>query len=35
MVIGSADDMRSAGIKRSELRTIGSQYNLREVKFRD
>ena len=34
-VIGSADDMRSAGIKRAELRTIGSQYNLQEVKFRD
>jgi hypothetical protein len=34
-VIGSADDMRNAGIKRAELRTIGSQYNLQEVKFRD
>jgi hypothetical protein len=34
-VIGSADEMRSAGIKRGELRTIGSQYNLQEVKFRD
>jgi len=34
-VIGSADEMRSAGIKRGELRTIGSQYNLQEVTFRD
>lgn len=34
-VIGSADDMRSAGIKREELRTIGSSYNLQEIKFRD
>jgi len=34
-VIGSADDMRSAGIKRGELREIGSQYNLQEIKFRD
>ena len=34
-VIGSADEMRSAGIKRGDLRTIGSQYNLQEVKFRD
>lgn len=34
-VIGSADDMRNAGVKREELRTIGSTYNLREIKFRD
>ena len=34
-VIGSADEMRSAGIKRGELREIGSQYNLQEIKFRD
>ena len=34
-VIGSADVMRSAGIKRGELRTLGSSYNLQEVKFRD
>jgi len=34
-VIGSADDMRNAGIKRGELREIGSQYNLQEIKFRD
>jgi hypothetical protein len=34
-VIGSADDMRNAGIKREDLRTIGSQYNLQEVKFKD
>jgi len=34
-VMGSAETMRSAGIKRGELRTIGSSYNLQEVKFRD
>ena len=34
-VIGSAEDMRNAGIKREELRTIGSQYVLQQVKFRD
>jgi hypothetical protein len=34
-VIGSADDMRSANIKRGDLRTIGSRYTLQEVKFRD
>ncbi len=34
-VIGSADQMRNAGIKRGELREIGSQYNLQEIKFRD
>jgi len=34
-VIGSDDEMRAAGIKREELRTIGSQYVLQEVKFRD
>jgi hypothetical protein len=34
-VLGSAEAMRSAGIKRGELRTIGSSYNLQEVKFRD
>ena len=34
-VIGSADVMRSAGIKRGDLRTLGSSYNLQEVKFRD
>jgi hypothetical protein len=34
-VIGSADDMRNAGIKREELRTLGSTYNLQEIKFRD
>jgi hypothetical protein len=33
-VIGSADDMRSAGMKREELRTIGSEYMLRQIKFR-
>ena len=34
-VIGSAEDMREAGVKREDLRTIGSNYNLREIKFRD
>ena len=34
-VIGSAETMRSAGIKRGELRTIGSSYNLQEIKFRE
>ena len=34
-VIGSADQMRNAGIKRGELREIGSEYNLQEIKFRD
>ena len=34
-VIGSADDMRNAGLKRGELRELGSEYLLREVKFRD
>ena len=34
-VIGSADDMRNAGLKREELRTIGSSYNLQEIRFRD
>lgn len=34
-VIGSAEAMRSAGVKREELRTIGSEYLLREIKFRD
>ena len=34
-VIGSADDMRNAGIKRGELRVLGSEYLLQEIKFRD
>ena len=34
-IMGSAEVMRSAGIKRGDLRTIGSSYNLQEVKFRD
>lgn len=34
-VIGSADEMREANVKRGDLRTIGSTYNLREIKFRD
>jgi hypothetical protein len=34
-VIGSADQMRDAGVKRGDLRTIGSSYTLQEIKFRD
>ena len=34
-VLGSADVARSASIKRGDLRTLGSNYNLQEVKFRD
>jgi len=34
-IMGSAEVMRSAGIKRGDLRTIGSSYNLQEIKFRD
>jgi hypothetical protein len=33
-VLGSADASRSANIKRGDLRTLGSNYNLQEVKFR-
>jgi len=34
-VLGSESDMRNASIKRGELREIGSEYVLQEVKFRD
>jgi len=34
-VIGSAEDMRNAGIKRGDLRVLGSEYLLQEIKFRD
>lgn len=34
-VFGSEEDMRSAGVKRGDLRVIGSQYNLVEITFRD
>ena len=34
-IMGSAEAMRSAGIKRGDLRTIGDQYNLVEIKFRE
>jgi hypothetical protein len=34
-VIGSADQMRDAGIKRGDLRVLGSNYTLQEIKFRD
>ena len=33
-VLGSADVARSANIERGDLRTIGANYNLQEVKFR-
>ena len=33
-VLGSDEAMRSANVKRGELRTIGSTYNLQEVTFR-
>jgi hypothetical protein len=34
-VIGSAEDMRTASVKRGDLRELGSEYVLREIKFRD
>lgn len=34
-VIGSEADMRSAGLKRGELRELGSQYTLQEITFRE
>ena len=34
-IFGSLDDGRVANINRGELRTIGSTYNLREIKFKD
>lgn len=34
-IFGSEENMRNAGIKRGDLRTIGSQYNLQEITFRD
>lgn len=34
-VMGSTEQMRQAGIERGDLRTIGSSYNLQEIKFRD
>lgn len=33
-VLGSDDVMRNANIKRGELRTLGANYNLQEIKFR-
>jgi len=33
-VMGSDEVMRSANIKRGELRKLGSNYNLQEIKFR-
>jgi len=34
-VLGSEEEMRNAGVKRGDLRTIGSQYTLQEIKFKD
>lgn len=34
-IMGSMENMREAGIDRGELRTIGSSYVLRELKFKD
>ena len=34
-ILGSTDEMREANIDRGELRTIGSTYTLRELKFKD
>lgn len=34
-VIGSAEDMRNAGLKRGELRELGSEYLLQQITFRD
>lgn len=34
-ILGSTDEMREANVDRGELRTIGSTYTLREIKFKD
>ena len=34
-LMGSTDNMRSAGIDREALRTIGSTYILQEIKFKE
>lgn len=34
-VLGSEENMRNAGIKRGELRELGSEYMLQEITFRD
>ncbi len=34
-IMGSTEDMREANIDRGELRTIGSQYALREITFKE
>ncbi len=34
-VMGSTKEMRNANIDRGELRTIGSTYTLREIKFKE
>ena len=34
-VMGSVDQARSANVKRGELRKLGSEYMLQEIKFRD
>ena len=33
--MGSVDQARSANVKRGELRKLGSEYMLQEIKFRD
>ena len=34
-IFGSTDNMRTENINRGELRTLGSSYNLQEIKFKD
>ena len=34
-ILGSTEDMRMANIDRGELRTIGSTYVLRQIKFKE
>lgn len=34
-VLGSESEARSAGLARGDLRVIGSQYNLQQIKFKD
>lgn len=32
---GSTEEMRQLGVKREDLREIGSTFNLQEIKFKD
>lgn len=34
-VFGSTDNMRTENVNRGELRTLGSNYTLQEIKFKD